>query len=104
MDSSGILKKTVLAGLGIYSLTKEKAQEIMNDLVEKGELSKDEGPTFVKTLMQKADEELEFLKKAIDSRVDQALTRFKPTYEEEFKKLNQKIDSLAKEIQKISSR
>lgn len=104
MESQGILKRTMLAGIGVYSLTKEKAQEMMNDLVKKGELSKDEGPKFVKAMMEKADEEVAFLKKMIDERVNKSFAKFRPPYEEEFKKLNQKIDKLSKQVENISKK
>ncbi len=104
MATNGILKKTILAGLGVYSLTREKAQEIMTDLVKRGELSKDEGSKFVKALVDKADEEIAFLKKMVDKQVNQAISKFRPSYEEEFKKLQQKIDKLTKEIEKLSSK
>lgn len=104
MDNQSIFRKTVLAGVGIYSLTKEKAQDVVTELVKKGELSKDEGPQFVKAIMQKADEEVEFFKKMVDKRVDRAFSRFKPSYDEEFKKLNQKIDKLSKEVEKLVSK
>ncbi|MFQ5752170.1 MAG: phasin family protein [bacterium] len=102
MAQNGILKKTMLAGLGIYSLTREKAQDLMTDLVKRGELSKDEGAKFVKAMMDKADEELTHLRNIIDQQVNQALSKFKPSYEDDFKKLHQKIDKLTKEVEKLS--
>ncbi len=102
MQSQSLLKKTFLAGIGIYSLTKEKAQEIMTDLVNRGELSKDEGAKFVKAMLDKADEEIAFLRKMVDDRVSQALARITPSYQEEFKKINQKIDKLTKEVEKLT--
>ena len=102
MNNPSLLRKTVLAGLGIYSLTKEKAQEIVDDLIKRGELSKDEGPKFVKAVMEKADEEINYLKKLVDKQVDQALSKVIPSYENEFKKLNQKIDKLTREIEKLT--
>ncbi|MFQ5823146.1 MAG: phasin family protein [bacterium] len=102
MESQSILKKTMLASLGIYSLTKEKAQDIMNDLVKRGELSEDEGPKFVKAIMDRADEEVTHLKKLVEKQVNQTISKIKPSYEEEFKKLHQKIDRLTKEVEKLT--
>lgn len=102
MQNPGILRKTMLAGLGIYSLTKEKAQAMMEELVQKGELSKDEGSKFVKAMMDKADEEITHLKELVDKQVDQAVSKIRPSYEQEFKKLHQKIDKLTKEVEKLS--
>ncbi|MFQ5706231.1 MAG: phasin family protein [bacterium] len=104
MQNSGILKRTLLAGLGIYSLTKEKAQEIMEDLVKRGELSKDEGAKFVKAMMDKADEEMAYVKNFVDKRVNETLAKIRPSYEDEFKKLHQKIDKLTKEVEKLTKK
>ncbi len=103
MEAQSLLKKTVLAGIGIYSLTKEKAQDLMNELVTKGELSQDDGPKFVKAMMDKADEEVEFLKKMVDARVQQAVSAIRPAYDEQFNKLNKKMDKIAKEVTKLNS-
>lgn len=104
METQSILKKAVLAGLGIYSLTREKAQEIMNDLVKRGELSEEDGPKFVKAIMDKADEEVAHLKDLIDKQVNQAMSKIKPSYEDEFMKLHHKIDKLTKELEKLTKK
>ena len=101
MESNSILKKTMLAGLGIYSLTKEKAQELSSDLIKRGELSKDEGAKFIKGMMDKADEEIDYLKKFIDKQVQQTVSKVRPSYDEEFQKLHSKIDKLTQEIEKL---
>jgi polyhydroxyalkanoate synthesis regulator phasin len=101
MESQSVLKKTMLASLGIYSLTKEKAQDVMNDLVKRGELSKDEGAKFVKALMDKADEEVAHLKQLVDKQVNQAVSKIMPT-QQELKKLNEKLDKLTKEVEKLT--
>ncbi|MFQ5603200.1 MAG: phasin family protein [bacterium] len=102
MEDNGILKKVLLAGLGMYALTREKAQEITADLVKRGELSKDEGAKFVKDMLDRADEEATHLKQMVNKQVEQALSKIRPTYDDEFKKLHQKIDKLTKEVQKLT--
>ena len=37
-----MIKKAVLLGLGVTSLTREKAQDVVDDLIKRGEVSKDE--------------------------------------------------------------
>ena len=102
METQSILKKTLLAGLGVYSLSREKAQEYMDDLVKRGELSKDEGSKFVKTMVDKAEEEAAFVKKMIDERVNQILSMMKPSVDEEIQRLEKKIEQLSKEVKKLS--
>ena len=102
METQSILKKTLLAGLGVYSLSREKAQEFMDDLVKRGELSKDEGSKFVKAMVDKAEEETAFVKKMIDERINQVMSVIRPSVDEEIKRLEDKIDALTKEVKKMS--
>jgi len=102
MEELGLFKKTMLAGLGAYSVTRDKAQAMVNELIQKGELSKEEGAKFVKAMMDKADEEMEYMRDVVDKRVEAALSKIKPSYDEEFKKINQKLDKLTKEVEKLS--
>ena len=102
METQSILKKTLLAGLGVYSLSREKAQEYMDDLVKRGELSKDEGSKFVKAMVDKAEEEAAFVKKMIDERVSQMISVIRPSMDDEIKRLEDKIEALSKEVKKLS--
>ena len=102
MDSQNFLKKTLLAGLGIFSLSREKAQELIEDLVQRGELSKGEGSKFVKAMMTKAEEEVAFLKQLIDDRVNRTLAKLGTSDKDEIKRLEAKIEKLTKEVEKLS--
>ncbi len=104
MGNQTFLEKTFLAGIGLCSMTKDKAQALVGDLVKKGELAQEEGPNFVKTVMQKAEEEVDALKKMVDTRVQQTLAAIRPNYDDEFKKLNKRIDKLSKDVEKINKK
>lgn len=67
------LRKIGLLGIGIAALTKEKAEEIVNEFVEKGELGSEEGKDLVKDLLKKSEEQRKELAKRIDSEVKKAL-------------------------------
>lgn len=102
MEELGLFRKAMLAGLGAYSVTRDKAQAMVNDLIQKGELSKEEGAKFVKAMLDKAEEEMDDMRKFVDTRVDAALSRLKPSYDDEFEKINRKLDKLSKEIEKLN--
>ena len=56
------LDKIMLAGLGAMSMTKEKAESIFDEYVEKGKAQKEQRAGFVKEVMdqaQKAKDDLE---------------------------------------------
>ncbi len=57
MDKIGEgLKKIVLAGIGATAITGEKAQEVLNQLVEKGELTVEQGKALNEELKHNAEE------------------------------------------------
>jgi polyhydroxyalkanoate synthesis regulator phasin len=48
-------RKAALAGIGALTLTEERARKIVEELVEQGRVSRDEGETLIKDMMAKAD-------------------------------------------------
>ena len=54
MNFTDYVKKGALLGLGAVMMTKEKAEALAEELVKKGEVTKDEGNILVKDLLNKA--------------------------------------------------
>ena len=52
-----LTKKMLLAGIGILSLTREKAEKITEDLIKRGEVNESESKEFVMELLDKAEKE-----------------------------------------------
>jgi len=100
---SDIIKKTILAGLGILSLSREKAEEITKDLIKRGELAKTEEAKFIKDLMEKSRLEVE---KKIEKIVEKTLTKLDIPTRKELNVLKEKVNKLtkqSKQTQKSSS-
>lgn len=70
-----LMKKVMLTGLGVASLTKEKVEEIGRDLIEQGKLSQQEGEKFMDELRSKAEESKQEIKKQIEERVEEILKK-----------------------------
>lgn len=67
------MKDLLFAGLGAMLVAKEKVEEEVKKLEEKGKLSREEGEKFIKELQQKGHEsEVEF-KKHIKDAVKEAI-------------------------------
>ncbi|MFH2035692.1 MAG: polyhydroxyalkanoate synthesis regulator DNA-binding domain-containing protein [Candidatus Zixiibacteriota bacterium] len=111
--SMTILKNTFLAGIGIFNLTKKKAEEVVETLIKAGEIDKSDKKTAVMELLDKAEEQTikmkdkvvketvglqkefnklsEKVKKAIDNMPQKKIMT-------ELEKLNKKVDQLAKKV------
>ena len=64
------LKKVVLAGIGATALTMEKSKELIEKLIEKGELTADQSKELIKKLVEKGELTAEQGKKFFDSLVE----------------------------------
>ena len=63
-----IIRKTMLLGLGLISLTKEKAEGVVDDLVKRGEVASEDRYKVVDSLLKEAEkQEEEFTRKMTKS-------------------------------------
>lgn len=57
-DLGETMKKVLLAGIGAAAETTEKAEQLLNDMVKKGELTIEQGKVLNKELRHNIDEKL----------------------------------------------
>lgn len=106
-----VIKKFLLGGIGLASLTHEKLEEIVNELIKRGELAEDQRARFIKELMEKSSANIH---KVIDkvSQPGERLEREKvPVSEEEadgttasqISSLEKQIAALQKELAQLKA-
>lgn len=95
---SDILRKGIRLGFGAAYLTKEKVDNFIDELVEKGEISKDKGPELLQELLNQAKEQEEKIDKKINDKINILITRLDISSKSDIKRLEKKIDILTKKI------
>jgi len=95
---AGLIEKSLLLGLGMLTLTRDKVAQFVDKLVEEGEIKSEDAPGFVNRLVVKGKEEREELRKL----VRQELDRVTPTTRQDIEELNRKIEALAAQIEKLA--
>jgi len=95
---SDLIKKTILTGLGIVSLTKEKAEKLVKDLIKEGEVSESEGSKLVKELLEKVEDNKKSMEKKIEKTVCDVLKKLNIPNRKDIVGLNSKIDKLEKKL------
>lgn len=95
---SDIFKKTFLAGLGAMSLTREKAQEITNDLIKRGELAKTDEAKFVRDLLDLAEKNKSGLEDKIEKAIEKVMAKLDIPTRKEIEELKTEIARLSKKI------
>ncbi len=117
-----IIRKTALASMGAVSLDKKRAEEIIDELIKKGEETGSKRGEDIKKLLVKADEQskklLEYSKKVLnktgeeskkilskaEKQISLGLERIRKENKEELQELREKISSLEETIKKLEEK
>jgi polyhydroxyalkanoate synthesis repressor PhaR len=97
-------RKMFLGGLGLASLTKERANEIAQELIKKGELNQSESKEFVIDIMNKAEKEKDKLIEKIKPEIDKRLEKMNFASKKCVDNLEKKIDELGNKIDQLSKK
>lgn len=95
---ANILEKTLLLGLGVFTLTREKVREAVNELVEDEGVEPEEAERLADALMRKGEKEREELREVIR----QETRSVTPVTRKEFETLSQKVDDLAQRVEQLA--
>ena len=93
---SDFIKKSMLVGMGLVAMTREKIEEVIDALVKKGELSEKEGKEMVDDLVEKSKSVKKDLEEKVEMIVTDILKKLNIPTREELTELKKKIDKLAK--------
>jgi polyhydroxyalkanoate synthesis repressor PhaR len=109
--SMSILKNTVLASIGAFHVTKEKAEKIIDDLIKKGELDESQRKKAVMELLEKAEKSTAGFREKVSkevgkaqqeiSRIAKELKEYKLVKRGDLEKLEEKIDKLSQAVAKL---
>ncbi|MCD4846452.1 MAG: hypothetical protein K8R25_18415 [Methanosarcinales archaeon] len=97
-----IIKKLGLFGIGALALTEEKINEIVKELIDEGEINKEEGKKFIRELIEEQKKQKEEIESRISETVKETLGKSKTEITEDIKRLEKKIDKLEEELKKLS--
>jgi polyhydroxyalkanoate synthesis regulator phasin len=82
-----LLEKGFLAGLGLLSMTREKAQKVVEELTHEGELQKGEMKQWVDQLSDRGEEERQALRKLVRDEMKKVLDEVGFATKEDIQKL-----------------
>jgi polyhydroxyalkanoate synthesis regulator phasin len=93
-----LIKKAVLTGVGIASLTKEKIEDLAKELIVKGKMSEQEGEKLVEEMLSRAEESRETMKNQTKSMVQDTIAKMQLARVEDIELLKTEIERLREEI------
>jgi len=87
----------------MWALTEEKLQDITDELIENGEMQKEEGKKFVRDLMDEQKKQKQEMENKISSKVQETIDRADLASKSEVDELKEMIRSLESKIDNLKS-
>jgi len=93
------LRKVVLASIGAVAIAQEEAEDLINKLLERGEIAREEGRKLMQDMMAKRREKVQA---TFDTRVEAALGKMNVSTKDDLKAVEKKLDELNKKLDKLA--
>ena len=95
------LRKAWLFGAGVFDFTREKVESIVQEMVQRGEISQADGPEAVKQLLEKAQEAQGVLVDKVKELVNKALAETKLARAADLEALEKRLAALEAEVRQL---
>jgi polyhydroxyalkanoate synthesis regulator phasin len=89
-----LIERTFLAGMGAAALTKDRGQELVEELVNKGQMNADEGREVVERLVERSREEARAVLKKADSSLHTAYRELGLGSKQDLEELTLRVEQL----------
>lgn len=97
----GAFRKLALASIGVLAMAQEEVENLINKMVERGEIAEKDARKLVDELTNRRKEGTKKAEAEFDKRLDQALNRLNIPTKDDIEALSQKINALAKRVEEI---
>jgi len=95
------IKNVMCFGLGMAMFTKEKVEQMVTELVEKGEINKEESKKFIEQILEKGRATRKEVMEQIGKQISDTLEKLNIPKREEVESLRKEIKELKEELKKL---
>ena len=93
-----LIRKTLLAGVGLALKTWDEVEDLAKELVDKGKMTEKDGNTFVKDLQKRYEETQKMLEARVEKTVQDFLKKANVVTNDELKAVKKEVRELKKMI------
>lgn len=93
-----LIEKTVMTAIGAVALSQKKAEELLDELKQRFNVTEEEGKAFLDRLEQSAKDNQKKLEERAQEEVRKASERLGLVTKDEFEKLRKKVVQLEKKL------
>ena len=95
-----LVKKTMMAGVGLAVVTKDKVEESLNELVEKGKLSKEEASDLTEKIVEEGKDRAEKAKNELSGMFSEMLQKANLVTTDQYAALEARVTELEGKLHK----
>lgn len=93
-----LIKKIMMTGVGMAAMTKEKIEELANEIAKKSKLSEKEGKKLINDLSKRSDTAKKDLESLVEKNVKNIMKKLNIATRDDITKLTKRIKKLEDEI------
>ena len=94
-----LIKKAIYTGVGMAMLTRDKAEDLVNELTQQAKLSEQEGKELFNSLLKQSEQARANVETKIDESVLSVIKRLNLASKDEVEALRAKVDELSARIE-----
>ncbi len=97
-----LVKKSIYLGLGAVTVTREKVENLVDELIEKGQLKQEQKATTVQDIMKKVEKEEQAVINRIKTAVEKAIKELGLPTKQDIEDLKKKLEKIEKLLESKS--
>ncbi|MCS7300962.1 MAG: hypothetical protein NZ556_05340 [Fimbriimonadales bacterium] len=94
-----LLEQGMLMGLGAVSLTRETAQNLVDEMVKRGQAQREEASEMVEQLLKRGEKERNALRRLIREEVQEVLKELQLPTHADMRTLERKLDAILQKLE-----
>jgi polyhydroxyalkanoate synthesis regulator phasin len=98
------ITKLGLIGAGLWAITEDKINDLVIELVDKGDMSKEEGKKVIQDMLEERKKQKTDLEKKISEKIQESISKTDVFTKKDKHELETRIDILEKEIERIKNK
>lgn len=98
------VRKLGLIGAGLWAITEDKVNDLVKDLVDKGDISREEGKKVIQDMLEERKKQKIDLEKKISEKIQESISKTELFTKKDMNELESRIESLEEEIQRMKNK
>ena len=98
------VRKLGLIGAGLWAMTEDKINDLVKDLVDKGDISKEEGKKVIQDMLEESKKQKVDLEKKISEKIQDSISKADVFTRKDMRELESRVDILEDEIQRMKNK